>query len=182
MRVLFWRNRLCGDGDGLEGLECPPFSIVFGDGGSVACAGFSCDEGLVVGSAGGDPLFEEFDGCAGKLGFFVGHCGIHLVPNQLQHQAVFFVERDDGGAFGAAFEEGFAGGDVEIGFGFAAAVAIETVLFEGGRNFFSEEAEPFFHTRGVVGRKFCSMQGEAEGCCEERQCTRGGAHGVRGGS
>jgi hypothetical protein len=61
-------------------------------------------------------------------------------------------------------------------------VAIETVLFEGGRNFFSEEAEPFFHTRSVVGRKFYSMQGEAEGCCEERQCARGGAHGVRGGS
>ena len=74
------------------------------------------------------------------------------MPHHLHHQAGTGIEGNHCHPFGTSRQQALAGGEVEVAFGFLAAMTFDTVLVQQAADLL-EQGEATGHPLGVVGRQ-----------------------------
>jgi len=151
-----------------EGFEGPELAVTLGDLHRSGLATVFYEEGLVVGGAEGDPFLKVTDESVGEFGLLGWHLGLFLVADEHEEVAFGRVVEVDGIICFAAFEEEFAGGEVEAGAGFFVAVAFEAVFDQGGADGLLEKSDAFLDACGVIGREIFGVCNEIESESSEK--------------
>ena len=146
--VLVLDRRHLGPG---QRLERPKLSILVADGFGNHFGGH-VDQRLVVGGAGFNPGSDAVDGLGGQLIGLVGHVRLGFVPHELYQQAFARLAGHDGGALFPAFEQAFAGGQVEFGVRFLAAMTLQAMLGQQRADMAFENLHAGGHPLGMIGR------------------------------